>query len=260
LDTAFFVLSKLAGVVIKVESWLLICAMISFWAGLNHNMRLQKWTCVTLVLAFLALGLIPLGDILLRPIEARFPVVKDVGMVDGIIVLGGGEDVPASRQSMQPELGEGGDRYMAAVELARRYPGARLLFTGGSGDLRHISDTDITEAEIARQVFEGFGIGSQRIIFENRSRNTAENARLSYVLVAPEANERWILITSAFHMPRAVNSFEAAGWRGIIPYPVDFRTWAWSDGLGWNFQRNLALVNIALSEWVGRAAYVVARR
>jgi uncharacterized SAM-binding protein YcdF (DUF218 family) len=210
--------------------------------------------------AIFGIGVLPVGDVLLRPLETRFPIGKDLDKVDGIIVLGGGEDLLASRRFGQPQLGEGADRYIAAVALAQRYPEARLLFAGGSGRLRDLSGAAVTEAEIAKQIFQSQGIAPKRMLFETRSRNTTENARLGHALARPAMGEHWILITSAFHMPRAFSSFKAAGWQEIEPYPVDFRTWHWSDGLGWNFERNLRLTNTALREWVGRLIYGLAGR
>ncbi len=235
-------------------------ALVAFWASLRSWLRVAKFASATLVLAILGIGLLPLGDALMRPLEAEFPTIKILGKIGGIVVLGGGEDVPASDQSGQPQLGEGGDRYLAALALAQAYPEARLLFTGGSGRLRDMIGSEVSEASIAERIFRAQGISSERMLFEDRSRNTTENARLSHLLSGPEDGEQWVLVTSAFHMARAMKSFTAAGWQDIVPFPVDFRTRHWSDGLGWNFQRNLGLTNTALREWAGRAVYLMTGR
>ncbi len=260
MDAFFFAISKLLGTALKLETWLLVLAFLTFWASLRSWLRVLKCASATLVLAILGIGLLPLGDILMRPLETEFPIRNVLAKVDGIIMLGGGEDVPASIQSGQPQLGEGGDRYIAALALAQAYPDARLLFAGGSGRLRDMSGAEISEAVIAEQIFRGQGISPERMLFENRSRNTTENARLSYALAGPKEGEQWILITSAFHMPRALSSFTAAGWQAIVPFPVDFRTQDWHDALGWNFERNLGLTNTALREWAGRAVYSMTGR
>lgn len=260
MDTAFFVVSKLLGMVLQLETWFLGLAVLAFWASLRGRLRIAQFASALLALLILGIGLLPIGDVLLHPLETRFPVREGLSRVNGIVVLGGGEDVPASRRSGQPQLGEGGDRYVAAIALAKSYPEARLLFAGGSGRLRDMVDNDVSEADIATEVFRTHGIANQRILFENQSRNTAENARLSHALVKPKKGDRWVLITSAFHMPRAVASFKAAGWHEITPFPVDFRTRRWRDGLGWNFSRNLGVTNLALREWAGRAAYSLAGR
>nr|WP_309502616.1 YdcF family protein [uncultured Roseovarius sp.] len=260
MDTVFFALSKLLGAALKLETWLLVLALVALWANLRSWLRVARFASAALVLAILGIGLFPLGDVLMRPLEAEFSVKKDLAKVDGIVVLGGGEDVPASRQSGQPQLGEGGDRYVAAMALAQAHPEARLLFAGGSGRLRDMNGTEISEAAIAERIFRAYGIETARMLFESRSRNTTENARFSHALAGPKDGEQWVLITSAFHMPRAVRSFSTAGWQEIVPFPVDFRTRAWPDGFGWNFQRNLGLSNTALREWVGRAVYSMTGR
>lgn len=235
-------------------------ALITVWASLHGRLRVVQFGSAAMALAILGVGLFPVGDVLMRPLEAEFPVKEDLGKVDGIIVLGGGEDVPASRQSGQPQLGEGGDRYIAALALAQRYPEARVLFSGGSGRLRDMTGTEVSEAAIAKQIFETLGIAPERMLFEGRSQNTTGNARLSHALTKPRAGSRWVLITSAFHMPRAIDSFTAAGWEEVVPFPVDFRTRDWPDGLGWNFQRNLGLTNTALREWTGQVVYSLTGR
>ena len=235
-------------------------SVITFWACLRARLRVAKGASAALVLAILGIGLLPLGDLLMRPLEAGFPIQTLPAQVDGIIILGGGEDVAASMQSGQPQLGEGGDRYIAALELAQKHPKARLLFAGGSGRLRDINGQDASEAAIAEQIFRTQGISPGRLLFESQSRNTAENARLSRELAPPADDAEWVLVTSAFHMKRAMRSFTTAGWQNVAAFPVDFRTRNWRDGLGWNFQRNLALTNTALREWVGRVVYSMTER
>ena len=94
----------------------------------------------------------------------------------------------------------------------------------------------------------------QVLSFESDLQN-AENARLSLALTTPAPGKTWVLVTSAFHMPRAMRSFEAAGWAGLVPWPVDYRTSAFVDGMGWNLTRNLLVLNTAIREQVGQIAY-----
>lgn len=260
MDTVFFALSKGLGAFLKVETWLLALAGLTFWASMSARIKVARYGSAVLALAILGLGLFPLGDVLMRPLEAEYPAGAAPAEVDGIVLLGGGEDVAASLYSGQPQLGEGGDRYLAALALARANPDARLLFAGGSGRLRDITGNEVSEAAVAERIFQAQGIAPRRLLLEGQSRNTNENARLSYALAEPKKDETWVLITSAFHMPRALGSFSEAGWPALIPFPVDFRSRDWSDGLGWNFQRNLEMTNIALREWVGRLVYSVTGR
>jgi uncharacterized SAM-binding protein YcdF (DUF218 family) len=145
------------------------------------------------------------------------------------------------------------DRIIAAAALAKRYPNARIVFSGGSANL--ISN-DAREADFAGAVFESLGVAKSRLIMERRSRNTQENAEFSRALVAPKDGERWLLVTSAFHMPRSIGLFRKAGF-AVEPYPVDW----WIGGRGdlWAFSSvaidGLARTDIAVREWIGLAAY-----
>ena len=145
------------------------------------------------------------------------------------------------------------DRIIAPAALAHRYPNARIVFTGGSANL--ISN-DAREADFAGAVFESLGIGRSRLTMERRSRNTAENAEFSKSLIAPKPGERWLLVTSAYHMPRSVGIFRKAGF-AIEPYPVDWRVGGRSDLLKFSAYSNdgLGRVDIAVREWIGLAAY-----
>ena len=145
------------------------------------------------------------------------------------------------------------DRIIAAAALAKRYPNARIVFSGGSANL--ISD-DAREADFASAVFESLGIAKSRLIMERRSRNTQENAEFSRALVAPKAGERWLLVTSAFHMPRSVGLFRKAGF-AVEPYPVDWRVGGPGDLLAFSNVANEGLVrtDLAVREWIGLAAY-----
>ncbi len=140
----------------------------------------------------------------------------------------------------------------------RRHPGARILFSGGSGQLFY---DGANEAETAARMFASFGIDPGRIELEDRSRNTVENATLSHAVAKPQAGERWLLVTSAYHMPRSVGCFRAAGFP-VEAYPVDFRTRGWADAtrpfasVGGGLRR----VDIAVREWIGLAAYRVTGR
>ncbi len=115
-------------------------------------------------------------------------------------------------------------------------------------------------ADIARDILLGAGLDKGRLILEGASRNTAENAAMSLELAPDNQNGEWLLVTSAFHMRRAVASFCAAGWRNIVPWPTDYRTGGFADRIGWNFALNLNDLNIGVREWIGLAAYSLTRK
>ena len=260
MDTVFFIASKLIGALLRPDTWIVLALAVVVLAVVLNRRRLALWVGTITLNLLIALAILPLGDLLLQPIERSFPAQPALDQVDGIIVLGGGEDARASAFWGQMQLNEGGERYTAALELAERFPEARLLFTGGSGALRDLAGAETSEADMAGQFFRDQGVAPRRLLLEDQSRNTAENARLSLALAAPKPGETWLLVTSAFHMPRAMRSFETAGWTGLVPWPVDYRTSAFKDGMGWNLTRNLLVLNTAIREQVGQITYRISGR
>ena len=255
MDTAFFIASKLIGALLRPDTWIIIALAIVVMALIMQRRRLALWVGSLTLVALVTLAIVPLGNLLLHPIERTYPANPPLLEVDGIIVLGGGEDARASAYWGQMQFNEGGDRFAAGIALARQFQDAQLLFTGGSGALRDLGGTAVSEASIAERFFLDQGIDPERLLLEGRSRNTAENASLSLALANPSANETWVLVTSAFHIPRAMRSFEAAGWTGLVAWPVDYRTSRFTDHIGWDLTGNLQVLNTAIREQVGQLAY-----
>jgi uncharacterized SAM-binding protein YcdF (DUF218 family) len=259
LETVLFVAGKIFGVIIRVDTWIAFALGMTVLAIFRDKRRQAgRWGIGTLA-ALLLLAIVPLGDLLLQPFERSYPRNPILSHVDGIIVLGGAESAAASAFWQQVQLNEGAERLTTALALARQFPDARLLHTGGSGNVRNLLQGGSSESDTAARFFSEQGMEPGRISFENQSRNTAENASLSFDFAQPEAGEVWVLITSASHMPRAMKSFEAAGWNGLIAYPVDYRTSRFSDQLGWNLPRNMQILNSAIKESIGQISYRISR-
>ncbi len=213
----------------------------------------RKFAVTTLVLLALT-AFSPLGNLLLYPLESRFPAWDPSrGAPDGIIVLGGSVDTDLSAAHRTPVVSHAADRLLAPAELARRYPNARVVFTGGSANL---VATEAKEADYSAPILESLGIPKERLILERDSRNTWENAIFTKKLVAPKPGERWLLVTSAFHMPRSMGIFRKAGF-DVEAYPVDWRMGG-RDEL-FEFTRNaadgLGRTEVAVREWIGLLAY-----
>ena len=195
---------------------------------------------------------VPIGDWIIAPLENRFPPVMDPGArVDGIIVLGGAANALTTMDRGQIALNDAAERLTAFTALARRYPQARLVFSGGSGDpfAQQHREADLIPAFLREQ-----GIEPGRLIIERDSRNTWENAVRSLELVRPAPWERWLLVTSSFHMPRAIGCFRRAG-ANLTPYPVDYRTARRFPLLRRDSRDNVDLVTDAVREWIGLLAY-----
>jgi uncharacterized SAM-binding protein YcdF (DUF218 family) len=250
----FFVLSKVLGF-FAIPSNLVVSIGILGLLLLPTRFARAGRRLALLSFAVLAiLGLSPIGNALILPLEDRFPAWNDGhGAPDGIIVLGGviSPDVSSARNEVA--LNESAERLTAVAELARRYPDARILFSGGSAALIF---EEGTEAQFVVRIFESFGIARERIMLEDRSRNTVENAVFSKAMVQPKAGERWLLVTSAYHLPRAIGAFRKAGF-AVEPYPVDWRTRGMEDA--WRpfptIGDGLRRTDTAVREWIGLAAY-----
>ncbi|WP_091716215.1 YdcF family protein [Methylobacterium phyllostachyos] len=198
-------------------------------------------------------GLAPLSEALLLPLEQRFPAYPTDGAAPaGIIVLGGGIEAGLSEARAQVVVNDAGERPIYLADLARRFPAARLVFSGGSGFI----GGGIAEADIVSRQADAIGVPRTRLILENRSRNTHENADFSAALVLPKPGERWLLVTSAWHMPRAVGCFRQAGFT-VDAFPVDYRTRGWGDLTRFNgfASDGLLQLDLAVKEWIGLVVY-----
>lgn len=256
----FFVLSKTIGAMLLPTNFLVglglagLVLLMTRWAALGRKF------VVASMLLLVACACLPLGNLLLYPLEQRFPQWDAArGAPDGIIVLGGSISPNLSVSYNSPVTGSAADRFFATAALAQRYPNARIVFTGGSANL--ISN-DAKEGDYAGELLADIGIAKSRLTIERRSRNTYENAVFSKAMVNPKTGERWLLVTSAYHMPRSVGLFRKAGF-AVEPYPVDWRVGPdaadvlLSSGTAGDA---LARTEIAMREWLGLAAYRLAGR
>ena len=256
MDTLFFTASKLIWVLVRPET-LLVVLLVTGWLLLRVGWaRLGQSISMVSILSVCVIAVFPVGDAFLSHLEKTYPTEPKVRKVAGIVVLGGAESDIQSSAWSQPNTGDAGDRFIIALALAHKHPEAIVLFTGGSGRLMR----GASGAEIAQAIFIGAGLDKSRLILEGTSRNTAENATMSLELAPDNAEGDWLLVTSAFHMRRAVASFCAAGWKNIVPWPTDYRTGGFADRIGWNFAVNLNDLNIGVREWIGLAAYSLTRR
>jgi uncharacterized SAM-binding protein YcdF (DUF218 family) len=204
------------------------------------------------------IGALPIGHVLMTVLEDRFPAVHDIAQpIDGIIVLGGSFDTLITEQRGQIAIGDPSERLTEFVALGRRFPAAKMVFSGGAGAWYR---PDLKEAVLAYRFFTDMGFDAARVIYESESRSTFENATFSYNLVRPAKGERWLLVTSASHMPRAVGCFRKLGWE-VIAYPVDYHT-AGKLRLDWyfDFGVGIAVLNGAAYEWLGLIAYRILGR
>ncbi len=244
-----FILSKILwGVAAPGSLLFLLLAGAFIW----HRRRpiFSRGLLGLAVLALIAAATLPLSFWLATPLEQRFPLPTLPDKVDGIIVLGGAVDLEETGNPVMPSVNEAGERLLGFLALARRYPEARLIYTGGSGSVR---EQERREADLVKPLFDSLGLDGPRVLYERDSRTTWENAVDSRKLANPQAGQTWLLVTSAWHMPRAVGCFRKVGWQ-VLPYPVDYlgRAPTW---LGMDAIKQLHAVGLAEKEWIGLTAY-----
>ncbi len=254
MDSAFFWLSKLLWMVVAPGSLLVLCALIGWIAVLRGYGRVAKWSLSLLISAMLVISIYPIGHWMLMPLETRFETnPKLPEHIDGIIVLSGSENTLTANHWQQTEFGATVDRNLAFLALGYQYPEAKMVFTGGTGNLMN---QHLKQADVAKQLYIDLNFDISRIQFETQARNTAENAKLTKQLIQPKADEVWLLVTTAWHMPRSVGLFCKLDW-SVTPYPVDH--WTLPDSVSaipvWSFTRHLQILDMATKEWLGLLSY-----
>ncbi len=253
----FFVFSKTIGFFAQPSNFLMALGVAGIILLCTRFRQLASWLVVTSLVLLAIAGWSPFGNVLILPLEQRFPPWDPSrGAPDGIVVLGGVVSPDVSQARGTVALDEAAERITAAVELARRYPKARIIFSGGSAALLF---DEPSEAPFAVQEFESLGVARERITAEEQSRNTIENAVFSRLLANPQPGERWLLVTSAYHMPRAMAVFRAANF-DVEAYPVDWRTRGPNDAMSpfLTLGDGLGRTDTAVREWIGLLAYRLA--
>ena len=249
-----FLVSKLLAFAVEPLFWVLVLLLASLLAGARRPEwgRALAWASLwVLVLAIWT----PVPLMVIRHLESRYPPIPadaDLRPYVGIVVLGGA----LSRSELweahhQVALNEQAERMTTAVALARRHPHLQLLFTGG---IASVAGEGLTESVRARQFFDEMGVNPTQVQYEDKSRNTYENAVFSAAMPGVRKTDRWLLLTSANHMPRSMGVFHKAGWN-VTPYPVDYRTIQDIDWLDFSLYYGPTTWTTALHEWVGYYAY-----
>ncbi|MGK2922285.1 MAG: YdcF family protein [Methyloceanibacter sp.] len=255
----FFYIAKAVWFVLQPST--LIALLIGYgailiWTGWARWGR--RFVSIGAIL-LLVVGLSPLGNALILPLEDRFPRadLDSPPPPTGIIILGGAENRLVGSARDAPTLNEAGERLLEGAILAHRFPEAKVAFSGGDAGILYKSDS---EAEGAASLLSKLGIDRDRLILESDARDTYENAvYLKKELEAKgelDLTKRWLLITSAYHMPRSMGAFRQAGFY-VEPWPVDYRTRGMVD-LTRPFDKvseGLRRVDTAMREWVGLFAY-----
>ena len=249
-----FFIAKIFDQMAHPLNWVVVLLILSL---LRSHISASRRHALTLgaLLLLLAIGLQPLPDACLKQLESGFaeiPPHANLQGYAGVIVLGGAlEHAYVSAAHTQPELNGAAERMTATVALWREQPALQVIFTGGEGDY---FGNGVSEAARARQFFDSQGVPAQAVRYEDQSRNTYENAVFSTQLPGIDPHKPWLLLTSAWHMPRAMALFQHAGWN-VTAYPVDFLTGAATPWSSYSISTSAEHWNLLLHELLGLASY-----
>ncbi|MFN0044582.1 MAG: YdcF family protein [Alphaproteobacteria bacterium] len=254
----FFFASKILWWLVEPTNVLAVAVCLATLLLLLGRVRTARRIFITVASFILALALLPLPQLLIQPLEQRFARPDPLpARVDGIVLLGGAQVPSMTREYGTPALNGAANTVTSFMWLARRFPEAKLIFAGGSGD---ILDPKASEAETLRLFFEQQGFDASRVVLEGKSRNTHENVAFAKELARPKPGEVWLLITQAMHVPRSVGVFRQAGWE-VVPYPEVYRYGRRVEfGIHPHIGHSLALFGAGLREWLGLAAYAATGR
>jgi uncharacterized SAM-binding protein YcdF (DUF218 family) len=253
----FFLISKLLAFFTLPSNLAISAVLLGTLLLFTRLARAARWLLVAACLALLTIGISPLGRVMMIALEDRFPAWDaSRGAPTGFIVLGGSISAEIAIARGTAGLAGSAERLTVVPLLAAKYPQAKFVFTGGNASIFG----GPAEADHVIPLFESFGVQPARVTIENASRNTTENAEFTRKLLDPKPGERWVIVTSAFHMPRSIGSFRAAGF-DVEAYPVDYRTTG-SDGGDFfqNFGGGFAFVDTATREFLGMLMYRLAGR
>lgn len=259
ISTPMFLLSKILALITQPLGWVALLMLLALLWARSKPRRAQRLLAGALGLLLL-IGWQPPPHAVLRQLESQYPEFApqaDLRGYVGVIVLGGATESGYIAQAhSQPQVTDGAERMTAAVAVLQRNPDIRMVYSGGEGELL---GTGPSEAERARVFFESLGATGPRMRYEAVSRNTHENAVLTAKMDGIDSTQRWLLITSAWHMPRAMGTFTKAGWN-VTAYPVDFRTAPSTPWTEYSLRGGVQQWQLTLHELIGLLAYKLAGR
>lgn len=247
----YVVLSKLFWFVAAPSSLLAFLALGGVISLILTRRRRGLWPLAVCAVSLGLLWLLPVGEWALLPLEGRFPPPQLPERVDGILVSGDSVAIRQSVAHQQVQLASG-SQLPGAAALARRYPSARIVLTGGEPWITHSGKSG---AELGHELLVSLGVAPGRIAIETKARNKFENAHASHDLAHPQQGEIWLVVASAYQMPRLMGAYRRAGWVDLIAYPTGYQSPKFSMMPAFNMPLQLQRLDLAVREWLGLAVY-----
>ena len=248
-----FYLSKILWLLLNPYNFFIFVNLIVIFLYL---FRLKKISILIFLINFiflLTISILPIGNFLIHKLEKEYHLASKVSNnLDGVLVLGGATSPYLFKEFNQVSVNGSAERLIESVKIIREFKNSKIIFSGGSGVLGR---PDLGHGDAAKFFYQSMGLDTKRIIFENSSRNTYENILFTKNIVNPNKKEKWLLITSAYHMKRAILIAKKHDWN-FIPYAVDFKTTKKIKfKLSFNFLSNLNSFQRASHEWLGLISY-----
>ena len=258
------IISRGSWLILQPSNFLILLLILSFIGILlkQHNSHWYKISIRVNLTTLFIISLISFTNLaswIMWPLEARFAEFNKISMSEkysGIIVLAGAERTIISTHLNQPTFSNAGERLYQTVNVARKFPYLPLIHSGGV--IRNPSVW--SENDVAEKFFHNNEIDLSRIRFDAQSYNTFTNAIESKKLFKANEDQKWLLIKSAYHMPRAVGAFQEANIN-IHPYPVDYRTpLKYYSFFRLSMSENFRTFDLAIHEYLGLIAYYLSGR
>ena len=248
-----FYLSKLLWFLFNPFNCILFLFFLSLILNFFKFLKFSKIILFFSFLLFIISGVLPTGSYLLYLLEKNYHNrVALPENVDGILILSGATNPFLTKEYDQISLNGSVERLTESIQLINKYPTAKVFFAGGSG---YVEYPDLNHSEVAKKFYESLNVNTKNIFFDKKSRNTYENIVFANKKINPNINEKWIIVTSAFHLKRAISVGEKLGWE-LIPYATDYKLskkFKW--GLSFSFYQNFGMLQHSSHEWVGIIAY-----
>ncbi|MFZ4699458.1 MAG: YdcF family protein [Candidatus Methylumidiphilus sp.] len=245
-----FYTSKLLAAFLQPLTWAVVLFMLALW-WLPKRPLAGRRALIAGIGVSAVIGWLPLPDALLRHMENQYSAPQgSLQPYVGMVVLGGAIGIPCGEQDgRRYTLNASAQRMTAPVALLREYPHLLLLFSGGQSD---VIARAVSVADAAREFYASMGVSADRVLYERAARNTYENAVLSARVPGVDKTQPWLLVTSAWHMPRSMALFQREGWN-VTPYAVDYRTGSYTPWSHYSIAEGALRWETLLHEVVGLA-------
>ena len=251
-----YFLSKFIWFFLSPINFIIILILLAFLFRVLNYIKFSKFFIFSSIIFFIIIGFLPTGSFMLFNLEKKYHSKDMPFKVDGLLILGGPSDPGLTKVHDQVSFNEAGERLTEAVYIIKKLKPKKIIFSGGIVN----SKFEDSHAYVAKKFFEDMEINTKEIIFEYESRNTFENIIFSKKIAQPLKIQKWLVITSSFHMLRVINIAEKVNWH-LIPYPVDFRTGTKINfGISFNFLKNIKNFDLAFHEYIGLISYYLLNR